>query len=304
MGRQSSMTKRFNGLCCGESTEAELNYRRGKDSMGLFEAGALVWKVRKAIEGVTKTIKTVRELTTEISGLRQMAKSMRGKDLERQIYNAEEQRRQYFEKNKSLDPRNLIVESRNVIQKSQYFTEPLDVDNHRIREITLNPERYGMIKGQLLSEVRNIDVYKPSHVFVPFIFHDSNRDLIISEIPIQVIKYNLVHPWDTPLSIERLSKFGISSQVLMPKEKDVFDKLSKEDQIYFSNLYKDYHKLAINLGQADILDFSYFCHIVYNSREKLIRNMGAGAVLFELQVKTNSGKLSKVSLKPKVYKSL
>ncbi len=94
--------------------------------------------------------------------------------------------------------------------------------------------------------------------------------------------------------IRRFGKFGITSHDIMPEIYKWLEMLSREDQIYFSQLYKDYYQLAKFLGQKDVPTATEFVHELYTKRNQILRETGGKAVLYNLPTETVGGKRARI----------
>ncbi|GEM_PF-4015947 len=266
----------------------------------LFSLGAVVWSTAKVVSGISSIVRSVKNIFSDISGLRRIKDTTKGQTLEDKIERLENQRSEIFQKSASENLEQYFQKQQAEIYKNnQYFTAPVSVDPRVVKNIAASPNDYGLKKGQLLREAKNLSMYYTDGVYMPFIFRDSNRDLIIAEMPIQIFRYNFVQPWDTPLTLKRLNQFGIVAQEIRPEVSRWFSLLPKEKQIYFSQLYKDYCHVAKSVEQKDIPSETIFFQDIFYERERIKRELGVASVVFDLQIEHNAHFSRRVILSPR-----
>lgn len=255
----------------------------------LSTVGAVVWGVLdKAIDIPDR----LRKAANAISRFKKkFTEWQNGKDLKNDIEKVEEKRQEALVKSKSVDE--FKEKTTRILQYNTTFTREITVEETILHDIGRKPGDYGVIHGQLLSEVRDFKYYQTDSVFSTLIIHDSNNDKIMLSLPNHILRYSLTRPHDTPLTINHLDDIGLSSKNIMPEISYWFNMLSKEDQIYFSQLYKDYYELATHIKQKDILSLTQFCQKLYTKREEKLRETGASSMTFDLRAKSNGEKVQR-----------
>lgn len=272
-----------------------------------FSIGAIAWgtviTARKMYGYAKKAISETNSLLAELSGTRKAYRELTnqsGKQLQGEIERIQEQKQNLLEKSESLADYRTQVQT--IFNNQKYFLPPIDIQGDILMKIAQNPTDFGIKQIQLLQEVRQLSFYIPTSASLPFIFRGANNDIAIGNIPIQVFRHNFIHPWDTPITLDRFETFGISGSDIMPEVANGFQQLSYVDQLYFSELYKDYYELARSLGKTSKLPPNMFFNRIYALREKVLRQTGAHTVLFTLTpVRLKNGS-TKIKIDGKYYR--
>lgn len=252
--------------------------------------------VKKVARKAKEVVKNVYDGFSYFANLKRQQQSApkEGKQLEAELQETQQQLQRVV----TTSHREVQVRRQQVTQVFQHhaiITDFFEVNVRATEELIKAPESFGVTDIDYLRDVKSLGRYESSGIYRTIILPDRNTDHhIIGHIPTPVIVANFVHPWELPLDLGRLAQFGITSYDIMPEVSKWFDMLSREDQVYFSQLYKDYYQLAQFLGQKDIPTPTDFVQELYTKRNQILRETGAKAVMFTLRTETVGGKRAKI----------
>jgi hypothetical protein len=272
-------------------------------ALGSWGSGIFSWGLDKLADltiALATQDKPKSKVPSDASGLQGSWNSIPGDEFEDYINRAIDSRIESI-RNCNND-RDIVSASRIILPNQPYFANFIDVNSKTVQDISRNPTNYGIIHGDRLKEVKNLDFYRSNSVFTPYVFADSNRDLIIAELPISVLRHAFLNHWDTPATLGRFTQFGLTGHEIMPEISPWFSRLPREDQIYFSQLYKEFCDLAKFTNQQ-IPSLTEFCQDIYIKRDRILRLHGASSVHFRLDVKSNGSRLTYVSTEAYIFPS-
>lgn len=252
------------------------------------------------IDGViasgTKILRNIKESISHINDLKKGHLPKEGRETDRRIREVNHQAVQVIID--CQDEIQAISRSKAALLRSPIVQNVLDINPYVARDLVHDPERMGIIDVQNLIDVRSMNYYTPSGIHRPMIFPDSNGNNLIGFIPMPVFRANFTYPWETPLDMNRFSAFGITSMDIMPEVSTWFDMLGVHDQLYFSQLYRDYHQFAKSVGQRDIPTPTDFVQELYTKRDRIMRETGAKMVSFAINTDTIDSRIRRVYVKP------